>query len=150
MTRYAWDAAIAFTSPATGDGSTPVVETPTIDGLDAYDWFTVVGILTGATGDTLDVYLQCEVAYNVWVDWIHFPQIADGASAARYVFDSRMSPSSVTTIGGGTAAAPGVALAASTIAFAHPGKKIRAVTLAGASTSAGAAQQIYVMKWKQR
>jgi len=147
MTRYAWDSSLAFTSPA---AESTVVETPTIDNLDGYDWLTVIGVLTGATGGTLDVYLQTEIAYNVWADWAHFPQIADGASVARYVLDSRMSASTITTIGGGTAAAPGVDLAASTVAFALPGKKIRAVAKAGAGTSAGAAQQLYVMKWRRR
>jgi hypothetical protein len=147
MTRYAWDATIAFTSPAS---ESTVVETPTIDDLDDYDWFTVIGVLTQATGGTLDIYLQAEIKYNVWADWIHFTQLAAGSTTYRYVLDSKMSESTIMTIGGGTAAAPGVALAAGKIAFAHPGKKIRAVAVAGASTSAGAAQQIYLMKWRER
>jgi len=147
MTRYAWDPTIAFTSPAT---ASTVVETPTIDNLDGYDWFTVIGVLTQATGGTLDIYLQSEIKRDVWVDWIHFTQLAAGSSTYRYVIDSKMSETALIATGGGSIAAPGVGLAAGKIAFAHPGKKIRAVAVAGASTSAGAAQQIYLMKWLQR
>jgi len=139
--------AITFTSPA---AASTVVQTGTWDDLEEYDWFTLIGILTGATGGTLDVYLQSEIKSDVWVDWVHFPQKAAASAETRTAIDCRMSESAMATTGGGSTAAPGVALAASKVAFSHPGGKVRVVTVAGVGTSAGAAQTLYLLRWRQR
>jgi len=147
MANYQNTPPITFTSPAT---ASTVVQTATWDNLSQFEWLTVVAVLTGATAGTLDVYLQAEAQNNVWVDWVHFAQLAAGAATVRYAFDCNVAASSITTVGGGTTAAPGVALAAATVAFSHPGKKVRIVTVAGAGTSAGASQTLYLMKWRHR
>lgn len=103
--------------------------------------------LAGATGGTLDVYLQCKIdqAGTVkWVDWIHFAQLASGASAIRHVKSTKDGPATATpvTIGIGTTASPGVALAAANFTGALQTDTIRVVMVSGASTSAGAAIKI--------
>jgi hypothetical protein len=110
-------------------------------------------ILIGGTGGTLDVYLQRKTGTNAWLDWVHFPQVAavttkrftavicaEGAMAANTVFD----------VGGGTDAAPGVALAVNTSVNCPPGGDVRAVFVAGSSTSAGATQTITITPYTER
>jgi hypothetical protein len=133
---------ITGTSPAAA--STAVVGTDAF-GLGGYPFVRIDAHLVGATGGTLDVYLQRKVAPNVWIDWCHFAQLAAGASAVKYsiLADSGLS-TTITTATGGNDAAPGVALAAATFVGGHPGDAIRCVCVAGAGTSAGAVVNIYV------
>lgn len=117
--------------------------------LEDYDSFYVTALLVGATGGTLDVYLQRRVTDDgsVWADWIHFPQLAAGAAAIKYNASS-MPPAVATatvigtTADNGTSGAP--ALAANTVLGGHPGEAVRCVCVAGASTSAGAAVTIHI------
>lgn len=134
---------ITATSPA---AASTVVHAVTFDGLEKYDWFTIDADLAGATGGTLDVYLQRKLASNVWRDWVHFPQLAAAAAAVKYSITSQPA-SAITVCGGGTDAAPGVALAVNTAMGGHPGQEVRIIFVAGVSTSAGAAQTIRVQCW---
>ena len=118
----------------------------TLPDLSKFDWLSFAATLTGLTGGTLDVYIQREIATNVWADWLHFPQLAAGAAAISYGAVPEAS-AVISTIGIGTTAAPGVVLAANTCVGGHPGKNIRAVYVSGAGTAAGAAQVIYVSGW---
>ncbi|HEY3496017.1 MAG TPA: hypothetical protein VGK73_15070 [Polyangiaceae bacterium] len=124
-------------------------------GLAKYLAIRVDAVLIGATGGTLDVYIQRKIAPNVWVDWAHFPQLAAGASAVAYSLivqaanvgtPATGTPSAtiaaITTRGNDATPSPG--LAAATLDLSHPGDMIRVVYTAGASTSAGGAQKIYV------
>ncbi len=135
---------ITATSPA---AASTVVHTETFQGLDKYTWFMIDADLQGATGGTLDVYLQRKLATNVWRDWVHFTQLAAGASAVKYCV-TPLSTNAIFIVGGGTDAAPGVALAANTNVGGHPGEIVRIVFVAGASTSAGAAQTIRIQCWQ--
>lgn len=141
---------ISDTSPA---AASTVVGT-IIGGLQDFDSFRIDATLTGATGGVLDVYLQRELATNVWADWLHYTQIS--AAAAAVSITAFAGPTVVsadlvalTTIGIGTTASPGVALAAGKFIGGHPGGRIRAVYVAGASTSAGAAQVIRISAWRK-
>jgi hypothetical protein len=141
---------ISDTSPATA--STAIGSYA--KGLLAYDWFTIDALLVGATGGTLDVYLQrqvateAEVTGEVWVDWLHFTQLAAGAAAVRYSVQSG-STSTIATVASATLASAGTpVLSAGSFIGGHPGDKVRAVYVAGASTSAGAAVKIYITGWR--
>jgi len=122
------------------------VSANTISGLSKFDRLMFTATLTGVTGGTLDVYIQSEIATNVWVDWAHFAQVA-AAGAARSYACSCEATSVISTVGVGTVAAPGVALAAGTCVGGHPGDKLRAIFVSGAGASAGAAQVIRVIGW---
>lgn len=119
-------------------------------GLSDFDSVEVFADLVGATGGALDVYLQRKVASGVWVDWIHFPQLAAGAAAVRYSASSRQATGTAPVVVGksgdaGTGGGDGApALAANTVVPGHPGDAVRVVAVAGASTSAGAAINVYV------
>ena len=119
-------------------------------GLDKYDYFMVDALLVGATGGTLDLYVQRKLDTDVWLDWIHFPQLAGGASAIYY--SASCQPGNGLTVVGktadnGTTGAP--ALAANTIVGGHPGDQIRLVCVAGGGTSVGAAVTVYVSAFNQ-
>ena len=118
-------------------------------GLDQYDSFFVTAILVGATGGTLDVYLQRRVddAGTIWVDFAHFPQLAAGAALIRYAATMTIPPAAVavvvgTTDNAGTTGAP--ALAVNTIVGGHPGDAVRMVCVAGVSTTAGAVATVLI------
>lgn len=130
------------TSPASS--GTTVSTARALYGLDAFDSIMIVAVLQGATGDTLDVYLQVsENDSTLWVDYAHFPQIAAGAAATTRVWTvSRHAQGlSLTTVGTGNTPA----LAANTIVGGDFGERMRVVFVAGASTSAGASQTIHLI-----
>jgi len=110
--------------------------------LQNYDAITVRGTLTGATGGTLDVYLQTSVDGSEWLDYAHFAQVAAGAAVATFGFNvSRAGQqTSITSIG--TNLSP--ALAANSVVGGDFGNQMRAVAVAGAGTSAGAVQEIRI------
>ena len=136
---------IADTSPAAAGTAVGSV----IASLDEYDYIRVDAALVGATGGTLDVYLQRLVKPNAWADWVHFAQLAAGASAIKYsVIGAHGLSTTITTSNLGTDATPAVSLAAATFVGGHPGKSLRAVYVAGASTSAGAALSIVVTGYR--
>lgn len=118
-------------------------------GLEAYDSFSVHGALQGATGGTLDVYVQRLVqaatdagGAPIWEDWIHFTQLGAAAAAVKYAV-SPVSLNTIATVGQGTSPA----LAAGSSAGGHPGKACRLLFVAGASTSAGAVQTVKISAW---
>lgn len=134
---------LTATSPA---AASTVVTTQTAEKLEQFDWFTVDAKLQGATGGTLSVYLQrfCSVL-NEWLDWLSFTQQAAAGALVRYSIDCRASAVAITTVGQGSSPA----LTAGVMACSHPGTKVRLVFVAGASTSAGAAQSVVLTGWKQ-
>jgi hypothetical protein len=136
--NYQLIGAISETSPAS---ASTVVSTGTISGLASFEEIHIEAILTQATGGVLDVYLQRKLANNLWSDYAHFTQLAAGSTVFKYSARSA-SAGGITVVGGGTDATPGVVLAANTILSGHPGTVLRAVFVAGVSTSAGATQTI--------
>jgi hypothetical protein len=121
-----------------------------IDGLARFDAFTIDALVQGATGGTLDLYLQRLVDSSgpgVWFDWARIAQLAAGAAAKAYSlgFDTGAAAPAITNVGQFTTAGAGTAvLAAGSIAPVHPGDQLRVVGVAGAGTSAGAALSFYV------
>ena len=99
--------------------------------------FTIVRTLQGATGGTLDVYLQFSPDGSTWYDWAHFDQQAGSAAANTKVWVPALTNTS-TTIGSGTSPA----LAVSTFIGGHPTKAVRVLYVSGSGTSVGAAQTI--------
>jgi hypothetical protein len=132
---------ISDTSPASA--STAIGDT--VGGLSAFDTINVFATLTGATGGVLDVYLQGSSDNGVtWYEVAHFAQIPAAQAARTYKFTFVLD-STITQVGTGTAGSAGTAvIAANTVVPGHPGDMMRAVYVAGASTSAGAAQVINI------
>lgn len=121
-----------------GTASTTTVHAgATLDGLGAVDSMLIVASLVGVTGGTLDVYLQ--VAPNeadVWVDFAHFAQLADGAAAITRAWSvtRHAQVTSVATLAVGNVPA----LAANTVLGGDFGERMRVVTVTGTGVSVGA------------
>jgi hypothetical protein len=139
---------ITATSPA---AASTVVHTAIFAGdmLSRADKLVIDAALLGGTGGTLDIYLQRKLATNTWRDWVHFPQIA-AATAKKYTVTITGDGSSIVETGGGTDAAPGVALAANTAINTIPGGDVRIVFVAGGGTSAGASNSIVITPYSSR
>lgn len=107
---------------------------------------TIVATILGATGGTLDVYVQTSFdGGTTWLDFAHFPQLAAAAASTIRVWHVNRDTAvgTLTTIGSGTFPA----LAVNTILGGAWGDTFRVVYVAGASTSAGAAQTVKLFGW---
>lgn len=148
LPNYSADIVIDFT--ATSPSAASTVAQTGINGLARFDAIAIEASLVGATGGTLDVYLQVSHDFNptsaigTWVDYVHFAQLSAGAAAVSYRVDPAIT-NSITTVGTGTTPA----LAAAICAGGFWGDAMRVLFVAGASTSAGASQTIKVIG-KQR
>lgn len=117
--------------------------------LAPFDYIVIDATLTGATGDTLDVYIQREVGVtgsDIWLDWYHFAQLAAGASAATYTLNSDAHTTAIAQVGSGTSPA----LAAGTLTSPTPAGRVRLLFVAGAATSAGETQTVRFTGWKSQ
>jgi hypothetical protein len=104
----------------------------------------------GATGGPLDIYIQTlfkqtNVSPGMWVDVAHLPQQAAAGALTGYTFTlTRWSSNAAAIFTPVNTVAGTPALAVNTIVPGILGYQLRVVFVAGASTSAGAAQTILV------
>jgi hypothetical protein len=146
---------LSTTSPNAPGTVVGPIAGPAIDGsvtvnvdLSNYSQIDVEAKLTGATGGPLDVYLQKWDGVD-WIDWAHFAQVAAGAAAISVsLLNVRVAASSGTFVTVGRNTAP--ALAAGATTGGHPGERLRVLFVAGASTTAGAAQTIRILGSSKR
>lgn len=114
--------------------------------LSQYEKISVVAQLQGATGGTLDVYLQAFDGVD-WVDYAHFAQQAAAAPANSQWLEPQ-DPSAVSITPVGRNATP--ALAAAACVGGHPGDRLRVVTVTGSGVTVGAAYLIRLICKKER
>jgi hypothetical protein len=129
---------ITATSPAT---ASTVVHSVQFGNLDDLESLTIIADIRGATGGTLDVYLQTtHDGGATWFDFAHTVQLTAGAAQVRRAWHvNRATPVTASAVIG-TATTP--ALAADTIVGGSWGDALRIVFVAGVSTTAGASQTI--------
>ncbi len=132
----------SFTDTSPAAASTVVSSVLTLDRLDKFTQAMVVGHFTGATGGDLDVYLQMFDGVD-WVDYLHFPQIAAGATIAAYSICINRETEGDFCAPVGRNATP--ALPDDTCVGGEFGDRFRVVFVAGVSTSAGASQIIRIV-----
>lgn len=130
------------------------IVTPSIksEWLHRADMLSIDAIVTAGAGGTLDLYLQRRVAPNVWLDWVHFPQVPAGTTRAFTVIidGSGNYNNPIVEVGRGTDAAPNVLLAANSVANTIPSlnpnanTEIRLVHVAGAGTSGAGSSNVTV------
>lgn len=112
--------------------------------LDDSDALDIVAELQGATGGTLDVYLQTSPdGGNNWFDLAHFPQLASAAAAIRYQAPVSLYTNSTVPVVVGKNLTP--ALAVNTVINGAYSNRMRIVMVAGTGTTAGAPVKITVM-----
>lgn len=146
MMRVARDAPFVLTGTSPAAAGNSVIATQR--GLARYSALRIDAVLLGATGDVLDLYLQRRVAPGVWLDWLHFAELAAGASAVDYsAMASANDPTvNVTAVGqmNDDLSSGAFALAAGVFVGGLPGDAVRLCAAAGPSTSAGAVQQVTI------
>lgn len=121
----------------------------TVAGLDKYDSLLIIGDLVGATAGTLDIYLQTSTdGGTTWYDYGHFAQLAAGAAAIVKAVTVSRAQGRVATVTVGKNTTP--ALAVDTFLGGEWGDRMRALYVAGASTSAGAAITITIVGTRAR
>lgn len=112
--------------------------------LDDYQAISFEAVLTGATGGTLDIYIQNSPDMgSSWYDYIHFPQLAAGSGTSRYVVSVASGAQNLSLVSVGFNLAP--ALAAGTAIGGAWGDRFRMVMVSGAGTSAGAVVQLRIV-----
>lgn len=100
-----------------------------------FNYMGLIANLVGHTGGTLDVYLQDSPdGGTTWFDCVHFTQLAAGVSRVERA-GVQASGGTLATIGQGTLAAPGVALAAGSVAGGPWASLMRLVAVTGSGTS---------------
>ena len=115
-----------------------------------YQWLRFTCIVTGGTGGATDITVQTKVHSDLWADWARTPAVA-ATVTTKYAIGPEAT-SVIPTIGTTDDALAGpyaVVLAAGTCVGGHPGDEIRLVYTAGAGTSAGAAQLVYLHGWSE-
>lgn len=133
-------AVITDTSPAAAS----TVVGSVVTGLDVIaESIRVTAEIEGATGGTLDVYLQWFDGVTWW-DFVHFTQLASGGAAVVHNINLTRTFQSADASGTSVGKDTTPALAANAIADGDFGDRIRALYVAGVSTSAGQAQVITI------
>jgi hypothetical protein len=130
--------AVSPAAPGTGLGTSNVGIAGDLADADALIFYAS---LVGATGGTLDVYIQ-HLVNGVWLDYVHFTQLAAGAAASKAYFavTKAQAVAVATNVGNGTTPS----LPAGTVVGGPWGSQLRLLFTAGASTSAGATISIAV------
>lgn len=143
------------TSPAApGTVAGTAANTLLLSGMARFDAISIEATLQGATGGTLDVFLQVSCEYNEinpletvngaiggnWTDYVHWTPLAAGAASVT----TRVSPSLsnvITTVGLNLVPL----LAAGTCVGGFWGHAMRLLFVAGAGTSLGATQTVKIV-----
>jgi hypothetical protein len=114
-----------------------------------YEGADVVAELVGATGGTLDVFVQLspDEGQN-WYDIIHYPTLAAAAPAVIYQTPISTATNTATAVKVGKNLAP--ALAAGTVVNGAFTDRLRLVMVAGAGTTAGAPVVVRVCPQRSR
>ena len=120
-------------------------------GLDDFESIDVFAVLQGATGGTLDVYLQVSPdAGSTWFDAIHFAQLAAAAAQVMYraTLAARFQATGDAPIVVGSALNP--ALAAGVVVQGMGVDRCRLIFKAASGTTAGATQKVWVVGHRMR
>jgi hypothetical protein len=144
-------------SPRTAASSQPVAGAdaylglpPGVAGLIGdYKGAQLVADLVGATGGTLDVYVQNSPDGGLnWYDVVHFPQIAAGAALASY--SAPISTATATSVPTQVGKNLSPALAANKVVNGALTDRLRLVMVAGLGTTAGAQVVVRVCPQRRR
>ena len=131
------------TGGGTGGGTSGSVWTAAWP-LSDYDTLEIEAELVGSTGGTTDVYVQSSSNGTDWYDCVHFPQLANGASAIIYrtAITRHPQPTSAAPVVIGKNSSP--QLAASTTVQGGWGDRLRLWMVPGATVTVGGAVTVKV------
>ena len=118
--------------------------------VDDYEALDIVAELVGASGGTLDIYVQTNPTDDNanWFDLVHFTQLTNGNAAVKYQAPISLYNNAIVPVVVGKNLSPALAAGASINgAF---GSRLRLVMVAGSGTSAGAAVKVTVAGQRPR
>lgn len=119
--------------------------------LSDYEGVEVVAELVGATGGTLDVYIQLSPDEGLnWYDVVHFAQLASGASAVIYQSPLSTATNTTAPVVIGKNLSPLLGTTSGAVVNGAFTDRIRLVMKAGSGTSAGAAVVVRVCPQRSR
>lgn len=139
--NYRTQTLFSGTSPAAAS----TVVAGTLVGLSQEAVAVIDAQLLGATGGTLDVYIQSsmdadQAGGGTWYDVIHYTQLAAAAGAIRWIVTLSRGFNKIAAVPNSANPVSGTpTLTANTIIPDALGNALRVVLVAGAGTSAGAA-----------
>lgn len=111
--------------------------------IDDADALGIFAELVGATGGTLDVYVQISPDGGLnWSDMVHFPQLAAAAAAVKYSASISLFSNITTPVVTGKNLVP--AIAVNTVVNGAFSDRCRLVFVAGGGTSVGAAVRVTI------
>lgn len=113
-------------------------------GLLDYDRLAIISTLTGASGDTLDAYIQRSWDGTTFYDYAHLPQMAANDPAETHAY-CPSDTSDIIKVGSGDSPV----LAAGEAADGHWGERLRVHLVAGTNTLAGASATFNVFAWRK-
>jgi|SRR5580692_861260 hypothetical protein len=114
----------------------------------------IVAELAGASGGTLDIFIQASPdGGTTWVDIVHFAQLASGAAAVVYKtnISNLPQPASAAPVVVGTGLHSGsTGLAAGTTVQGYGFDRLRLMMASGSGTTAGAAVKVFATVQRPR
>lgn len=137
---------IAVLANLTSSSSPGVTTTTPVGGFRECTAITIVATIVGATGGPLDVIVDHSADGVDFYEYAHFAQAAAAAPAANYTY-APVLDGAIATVGKNLTAT--FVLPAGSVANGHWFDFLRVRFIAGASTSAGAAQLVSVMTERQ-
>lgn len=134
---------VTVTADATSPASAIHQLTTGVGGFADFKTITIVATVQGGTGGTLDVMIEHSPDGGTsWYEYWHLPQLAAAAAAVTYTYGPALNDSPVLV---GKNLTTTFVLGAGSVAGGHWFDMLRVRYVAGASTSAGAAQVIGVL-----
>lgn len=118
--------------------------------LDDYEGVEVVAELKGATGGTLDVYVQLCPSGGNWYDVIRFPQIPAAQAIAYYQAPLSLATNTSVPVKIGKNLAPALGTTSGAVVNGAWTDRIRLVIVAGTGTTLGAQIVVYVCPQRSR
>ena len=120
-------------------------------GIDDFESIDVFAVLQGATGGTLDVYVQASPdSGSTWFDIVHFGQLVAAAPLVQYkcTIAARFQATSDAPVVVGSALNP--ALGAGVVVQGMGFDRCRLVFKSGSGPSAGANQKVWIAAHRMR
>ena len=130
---------VAGTSPA---GASTSATTSAIKGFGRYKAITILADLLGGTGGTLDVIVEHSPDGTDWYEYVHFTQLADGATIKTYSYAPGLND---TIVAVGKNLTTTMILTSGNAAGGHWFDQMRIRYVTGSGNSAGAAQIVRVL-----
>lgn len=133
---------LSVTADATSPAAAGAATTTPVTGFSRFKTISFIATIQGATGGILDIIVEHSPDGTNWYEYIHFVTQTAALAAASYTYGPALNDSLVQV---GKNLTTTYVLGSGSVAGSHWFDQLRVRYIAGASTSAGAAQLISVL-----